>query len=308
MTMRKAFIIVAMVAAGLLSAWTLPLYAKLNVVASTPDLGAIAREVAGSRVDVISLAKGTEDPHFVDAKPSFIRILNQADVLIEGGADLEVGWLPPLILNARNPKIQLGQAGRIIAADVVRLIEVPIGPIDRSLGDVHPFGNPHFTVDPMNGKLIARLLEEHFCVLASGECASFKDNRNKFEEKIDARMLEWQKKMAPLKGVRVISYHKSFSYFAERFGLRVVNTIEPKPGIPPSAAHVRNLVSQMRTEGVRLILMEPNRERKTPSFLAEETGAKIAMIPSMVGGTPEAQDYVGFFDSIIETLVASAGR
>jgi ABC-type Zn uptake system ZnuABC Zn-binding protein ZnuA len=306
--MRKAFIIVAMVAAGLLGAWTLPSYAKLNVVASTPDLGAIAREVGGSGVDVTNLAKGTEDPHFVDAKPSFIRILNQADVLIEGGADLEIGWLPPLILNARNPKIQPGLAGRIIAADVVRLLEVPLGPIDRSLGDVHPFGNPHFTVDPMNGKPIARLLEEHFCVLAPSDCASFKDNRKKFDEKIDARMVEWQKKMAPLKGVKAISYHKSFSYFAERFGLQVVNTIEPKPGIPPSAAHVRNLVSQMKTEGVRLILMEPNRERKTPSFLAEETGAKIAMIPSMVGGTREAQDYLSFFDSIIETLVASTGR
>ena len=305
--MGKMFLIFGLAAMGLLHAWTLSSYAKMNVVASTPDLGAIAREVGADRVEVTSLAKGTEDPHFVDAKPSFIRILNQADVLIEGGADLEVGWLPPLILNARNPKIQLGQPGRIIAADVLRLIEVPIGPIDRSLGDVHPFGNPHFTVDPMNGKLIARLLEERFCVLVSADCSVFKSNRKKFDEKIDARMAEWQRKMAPLKGVKAISYHKSFSYFAERFGLRVVNTIEPKPGIPPSAAHVRDLVSQMKSEGVRLILVEPNRERKTPSFLAEETGAKIAMIPSMVGGTREAQDYLSFFDSIIDTLVASAG-
>ena len=305
--MQKTFLIFGFVVIGLLGAWTLPSYAKLNVVASTPDFGAIAREIGGEQVDVTSLAKGTEDPHFVDAKPSFIRILNQADVLIEGGADLEVGWLPPLIVNARNPKIQLGQPGRIIAADVVRLIEVPVGPIDRSLGDVHPFGNPHFTVDPMNGKMIARLVEERFCVLAPSDCAVFKDSRKKFEEKIDARMVEWQKKMAPLKGVRAISYHKSFSYFAERFGLRVVNTIEPKPGIPPSAAHVRDLVPQMKAEGVRLILMEPNRERKTPAFLANETGAKIAMIPSMVGGTPEARDYLSLFDSIIETLVAAAG-
>jgi len=305
--MQKPFLILGFVVIGLLDAWALPSYAKLNIVASTPDFGAIAREIGGEQVDVTSLAKGTEDPHFVDAKPSFIRILNQADVLIEGGADLEVGWLPPLIVNARNPKIQLGQPGRIIAADVVRLIEVPVGPIDRSLGDVHPFGNPHFTVDPMNGKMIARLVEERFCVLAPGDCPVFKDSRKKLEEKIDARMVEWQKKMAPLKGVRAISYHKSFSYFAERFGLRVVNTIEPKPGIPPSAAHVRDLVSQMRAEGVRLILMEPNRERKTPAFLANETGAKIAMIPSMVGGTREARDYLSFFDSIIETLVAAAG-
>src|SRR6266581_8334641 len=149
--MRKTFLIFGLVALGLLDAWTLPSYAELNVTASTPDLGAIAREVGGDRVEVTSLAKGTEDPHFVDAKPSFIRILNQADVLIEGGADLEVGWLPPLILNARNPKIQLGQPSRIVAAEVIRLLEVPTGPIDRSLGDVHPFGNPHLTLDPLNG-------------------------------------------------------------------------------------------------------------------------------------------------------------
>src|SRR5437879_967096 len=141
--MGKMFLILGIAAMVLLDAWTLSSYAKMNVVASTPDLGAIAREIGADRVEVTSLAKGTEDVHFVDAKPSFIRILNQADVLIEGGADLEVGWLPPLILNARNPKIQLGQPGRIIAADVVRLIEVPVGPIDRSLGDVHLFGNPH---------------------------------------------------------------------------------------------------------------------------------------------------------------------
>src|SRR5437762_6812260 len=141
-------------------------HARLNVVATIPDYGAIAEQIGDGKVKVTSIARGTEDPHFVDAKPSFIRILNQADVLIEGGADLEVGWLPPLIVNARNPKIQLGQPGCIIAADVVRLIEVPVGPIDRSLGDVHPFGNPHFTVDPMNGKMIARLVEERFCVLA----------------------------------------------------------------------------------------------------------------------------------------------
>jgi zinc/manganese transport system substrate-binding protein len=305
--MRKAFIVVVMAAAGLLDAWALPSYAKLNVVASTPDLGAIAREVGGSRVDVTSLAKGTEDPHFVDAKPSFIRILNQADVLIEGGADLEVGWLPPLVVNARNSKIQLGQPGRIIAAEVIRLLEVPSGPVDRSMGDVHPFGNPHFTMDPINGVLIARLLSERFCLVAPGDCSTFQSNLKQFESRIDGRMPIWQKQMTPLNGVKAISYHKSFSYLAERFKLRIVNTIEPKPGIPPSAAHVLNLVAQMKSESVRLILMEPNHERKTPSFLSQETGAKIAIISSMVGGSREAQDYLGFFDSIIETLVASAG-
>ncbi len=280
-------------------------HAKLKVVATTPDLGSLAREVGGDRIEVVSLAKGTEDPHFVDAKPSFIRVLNQADVLIEGGADLEVGWLPPLVVNARNPKIQLGQPGRIIAADVIRLLEVPSGPVDRSLGDVHPFGNPHFTMDPRNGELIAQLLSERFCFAAPGDCSIFQSNLKQFEAKIDGRMPIWQKQMAPLNGVKAISYHKSFSYLAERFKLRIVNTIEPKPGIPPSAAHVVNLVAQMKSESVRLILMEPNHERKTPTFLAQETGAKIALVPSMVGGTKEASDYIALFDSIVQTLLAT---
>jgi zinc/manganese transport system substrate-binding protein len=282
-------------------------HAKLKVVATTPDLGSLAWEVGGDRIEVVSLAKGTEDPHFVDAKPSFIRILNQADVLIEGGADLEVGWLPPLVVNARNPKIQIGQPGRIIAAEVIRLLEVPSGPVDRSLGDVHPFGNPHFTMDPINGELIARLLSERFCLAASGDCSFFQSNLKQFQAKIDARMLVWQQQMAPLSGAKAITYHKSFSYLAERFKLRIVNTIEPKPGIPPSASHVLNLVAQMKSESVRLILMEPNHERKTASFLSEETGAKIAFVPSMVGGTKEASDYIALFDSIVQTLLAVVG-
>jgi zinc/manganese transport system substrate-binding protein len=302
--MQKRFIIATMVVIGLLETGT-PSQAKLNVVVSTPDFGSIAREIGGDGVEVTSLAKGTEDVHFVDAKPSFIRILNRADVLIEGGADLEAGWLPPLVLNARNPKIQLGQPGRIIAADVVRLIEVPTGSIDRSLGDVHPFGNPHFTMDPVNGRLIARLIGERFCAIKPADCGRFNDHLKQFEDKIGSRLAVWEKQMGPLRGTKAISYHKSFSYFAERFGLRVVNTIEPKPGIPPSASHIRDLVGQMKAEGVRLILIEPNRERKTPSFLAQETGAKIAMLPSMVGGTREAQDYFSLFDDVIQKILAA---
>lgn len=302
---RKNLILPLM--ALLLVAMSSPAQAKLRIVASTPDLGSIAAEVGRERVEISSLAKGTEDPHFVDAKPSFIRILNQADVLIEGGADLEVGWLPPLVLNARNAKIQLGLPGRIIAAEVIRLREVPTGPLDRSLGDVHPFGNPHFALDPVNGKLIARLMAERFCAVAPGDCEVFKANLKQFEDKIDARLAVWQRQMAPLRGTKVVSYHKSYSYFAERFGLRVVNTIEPKPGIPPSASHVRDLVAQMRADGVALIVIEPNHERKTPAFLAQETGAKVVLVPSMVGGSKEAGDFLSFFDHIVKTLVEAAG-
>jgi len=293
---------------ALLVASPVPAYAKLNVVASTPDLGSLAREVGGDKVDVTSLAKGTEDPHFVDAKPSFIRLLNRADILIEGGADLEIGWLPPLILNARNPKIQLGQPGRVIAADELNLLEVPTGPIDRSMGDVHPFGNPHFTLDPMNGKVIARLLTERFCIIGPADCPRFKTNLKLFEDKVDARLAAWEKQMAPLRGTKAVSYHKSFSYLAQRFGFQVVNTIEPKPGIPPSASHVRDLVEVMKAEGVKLILMEPNRERKTPMFLAQETGAKVALVPSMVGGSKETENYFAWFDYLIKTILEASGK
>ncbi len=285
-----------------------PAYANLNVVASTPDLGSLAHEIGGDKVDVTSLAKGTEDPHFVDAKPSFIRLLNRADILIEGGADLEIGWLPPLILNARNPKIQLGQPGRVIAADELNLLEVPTGPIDRSMGDVHPFGNPHFTLDPMNGKVIARLLTERFCIIGPADCPRFKTNLKLFEDKVDARLAACEKQMAPLRGTKAVSYHKSFSYLAQRFGFQVVNTIEPKPGIPPSASHVRDLVEVMKAEGVKLILMEPNRERKTPMFLAQETGAKVALVPSMVGGSKETENYFAWFDYLIKTILEASGK
>ena len=306
--MGNRSVFLSVIVFGLLSAWASPSYAVLKVVATTPDLGAIAREVGGDRVEVTSLAKGTEDPHFVDAKPSFIRILNQADALIEGGADLEVGWLPPLVLNARNPKIQLAQPGRIVAAEVIRLLEIPIGPLDRSLGDVHPFGNPHFTLDPLNGKLIAGRVKERLCVLSAADCAIFTANAKQFEDKIDSRLALWQKQMAPLRGTKVVTYHKSFSYLAERFGLRVVNTIEPKPGIPPSASHVRDLVVQMKAEGVGLILLEPNRERKTPTFLSQETGAKVAFVPSMVQGSKEAGDYLALFDHIVKTILGTVGQ
>src|SRR5256712_8097744 len=305
--MRDKPLTATLAAIALSLLWAFPSQAKLNVVASTPDLGSIAREVGGDRVEVTSLAKGTEDPHFVDAKPSFIRILNQADVLIEGGADLEVGWLPPLILNARNPKIQLGQPSRIVAAEVIRLLEVPTGPIDRSLGDVHPFGNPHLTLDPLNGKLIAERIKERLCMLSAVDCPIFTANAQKVEDKIDSRLALWQKQMAPLRGTKVVTYHKSFSYLAERFGLQVVNTIEPKPGIPPSASHVRDLVAQMKAEGATLILVEPNRERKTPAFLSQETGAKVVVVPSMVGGSKEAGDYPSLFDSIVKAILEAIG-
>jgi len=198
---------------------TLPAQAKLNVVATLPDYGAIAEEVGGDKISVTTIARGTEDQHFVDARPSYVRVLNKADVLIEGGAELEVGWLPPLVSGARNPKILSDAPGHIILSRHIRLLEVPTGPVDRSMGDVHPFGNPHFTLDPANGKIIASTLAEAFGRVDSANAAFYQDRSKAFIERLDKKLAEWAKLMEPYRGTKVVTYHKSFDYFVERFGL-----------------------------------------------------------------------------------------
>src|SRR3989454_4649719 len=206
-------------------------HAKLNVVATIPDFGAIAQEIGGDKIKVTTIARGTEDPHFVDARPSFIRVLNQADVLIEGGAELEIGWLPPLVNSARNAKILSDAPGHVILSRGIRLLDVPTGPVDRSMGDVHPFGNPHYSLDPANGKIIANALAETFSRLDPANAAYFRANLQKFNERLDKKLAEWTKLLEPYRGGKVVTYHKSFDYVLERFGLVLSGTIEPKPGI-----------------------------------------------------------------------------
>src|ERR1044071_3050472 len=182
---------------------------KLNVVATTPDLAALAREIGGDRVDVKSLAKATEDPHFVDAKPSHIVTLNRADVLVEGGAELEQGWMPPLLDNARNAKIQPGAAGRVTASNGIRMLEVP-ATLDRSRGDVHALGNPHFLIDPKNAKIIAASIAEHLTQADPAGAATYAANLKKFNADVDAKVAEWEKTMAPFKGGKIVTYHNDF--------------------------------------------------------------------------------------------------
>src|SRR5262245_9306800 len=210
---------------------------KLKVVATTADLAAVARAVGGDDVDVTTLARPTEDPHFVDAKPSFIRIVNQADVLIEGGASLEAGWLPPILDSARNPRVAPGSPGRVVAAQGIALLEVP-SQLDRSMGDVHPQGNPHFMLDPIAAKTVAQSIATAYCAVDAGHCADYQAGLEKFRAAIDAKLPTWQAALAPYKGAKVVTYHKDFDYFFQRFGLEVTDTLEPKPGIPPSPTHL----------------------------------------------------------------------
>jgi zinc/manganese transport system substrate-binding protein len=279
--------------------------AKLNVVATLPDFGAIAQEIGGDKIKVTSIARGTEDPHFVDAKPSYIRVLNQADVLLEGGAELEIGWLPPLVNNARNDKILGDSPGHVILSRGIPLLEVPTGPVDRSQGDVHPLGNPHFWLDPENGKIMAATLAEAFSKLDAANASFYQANLQKFKERIDQKLREWTRAMEPYKGTKVITYHRSLTYFLERFGLEQVATIEPKPGIEPSPSYINGLIPKLKSAGVKIVLVEPFRPRKKPTIVAQAIGAKLVLLPAAVNGHEKVKDYFSLFDYDVAQIVAA---
>jgi ABC-type Zn uptake system ZnuABC Zn-binding protein ZnuA len=282
-------------------------YAELNVVASLPDFGAIAEAIGGNAVKVTTIARGSEDPHFVDARPSFVRVLNRADLLIEGGAELEVGWLPTLVNAARNSKIQGAAKGHLVLAPAVKLLDVPSGPIDRSMGDVHAAGNPHFWLDPRNGKILGERIASALSNLDPKNAELFQKNLTTFNAKLEAKWAEWRKEMEPLRGIKVITYHKSFEYLANAFGLEIVGQLEPKPGIEPSATHINQLVQGAKTAGVKLVIVEPFRPRRAAEQVAEAIGAKVVVLPDKTGSAPEAKDYFALFDSIVKKLTEAIG-
>jgi zinc/manganese transport system substrate-binding protein len=279
---------------------------RLRLVATTADLGAIAAAVGGDAVEVTTLARPTEDPHFVDPKPSFIRILNQADALVEGGAALEAGWLPPLLDAARNPKIATGQPGRVVAASGIALRDVPTQ-LDRSLGDVHPFGNPHFLLDPLNGKAVSGTIARALCAVDPGRCATYEANAKQLAATIDARLPGWQQALGGVRGTRIVTYHKNFDYLADRFGLEILGTLEPKPGIPPSPTHLAALIPRMQAVQARLILVEPYRERQTAELVAEKTGARVVVLPIMPADAGKTA-YVDLIDRDVRAIAAALAQ
>ncbi|MEO8579180.1 MAG: metal ABC transporter substrate-binding protein [Gemmatimonadales bacterium] len=281
-------------------------FAQIRVVATTPDLASIAREVGGDKVDVVALAKPTEDPHFVDAKPSHIVTLNRADALIEGGAELELGWLPPLLENSRNGRIGAGAPGRIVASEGIRMLEVPTS-FDRSKGDVHSLGNPHFLIDPVNVKIIARNIASHFAQIDPRNAATYNGNLTRFNTKLDAKFADWQKTLAPYKGARIVTYHKDFVYLATRFGLTIVDELEAKPGIAPSPAHLAEVIGKMRSTGAKVILVQPFQNRKTAETVARQTGAAVLDVPQQPGAAPNTTTYFDMMDNIVNTLARGLG-
>jgi zinc/manganese transport system substrate-binding protein len=281
-----------------------PAARPLNVVATTPDLAAVAREIGGDAVDVTALAKPTEDPHFVDPKPSHLITLNRADVLIEGGAELELGWLPPLLDNARNPRIATGAPGRIVASQGIRMVEVP-ATFDRSRGDIHALGNPHFMVDPVNAKIVASDIADHLAQVDPANAGTFKANLARFNATIDRKLPDWQRQLEPFRGSKIVTYHKDFVYFAARFNLDIVETLEPKPGIAPSPAHLAQVVAAMKATRARVILVQPYQNRKTAETVARQTNATVVDMPQQPGAVPNTTTYSDLMDYLVRSLVAA---
>ncbi len=281
---------------------TIPAYAKINVVVTTPDLASIAQAVGGKAVAITTLARPTEDPHFVDARPSFIVKLNRADVLIEGGALLEIGWLPPLLEGARNSRIEAGAPGRILANEGIDMLEVP-STLDRSKGDIHAAGNPHFVVDPANAIIIARHFADAFSKLDARDAATYQANAKAFIDTVSAKLAEWQKTLAPFKGTSVVAYHNTWVYFARRFGLAIDTFLEPKPGIPPTPAHLAEVITKMKAQKIRAIIVEPYQNRRTAETVAADTGATVLDFTQFPGGVKGTDGgYIAMMDHLVNTL------
>jgi zinc/manganese transport system substrate-binding protein len=276
---------------------------QLYVVTSTTDMAALAQEVGGDKIKVESIAKGYQDPHYVEAKPSFLLKLRQADLLIAVGLDLELGWLPPLVTQSGNGRIQPGGGGYLDASQFAEILEKPSGAVSRAMGDVHPQGNPHYWLDPDNGRRVARGIADKLAQMDPADTAYFQQRFADFDKRLTEAEKRWQQQMAPYRGRKVVSYHKSWPNFAKHFGLDVVGYVEPRPGIPPSPGHTIELIQQMRREGVKVILVEPYFDLKTPNSVARETGGKVVVLLPSVGGEPAASDYFKLFDYDMQLLM-----
>lgn len=278
------------------------LAAKVKVVTTTEDLAALAREVAGDSAEVTSIARGYQDPHFVEAKPSYLLKLKKAQLFIQVGLELETGWAPALLTSARNPGILPGRPGFMDAAEGCEILEKPAGGVDRSLGDVHPLGNPHYWLNPENGRLIARAAARRLAALDPENAGKYKANLEAFEARLTGKEKEWDASAASFKGVKVVTYHNSWPSFAKRFGLEVVDFVEPKPGIPPSPAHLHSLIGRIKAEGVRLLLVEPYFDQKLPGKVSAQSGIPLVILPPSVGGEESIKTYTDLFDRQFELL------
>ena len=272
------------------------------MVTTTSDLASIAKEVGGSLVIVDALVKGYQDPHYIQPKPSFMVKVNRADLLIYQGLELEIGWLPVLIDGARNPNIRLGQPGHLDASEGISKLEVPTGEVDRSMGDIHPYGNPHYHLDPENGFIIAQSIYNKLSELDPENGPQYKVNLNQFRKRLKEKIKQWKIRMADFQGAQIVTYHKLWSYFTNQFQLKVLDTVEIKPGVPPTTKHLARLTDQMIQKKINLIVQATYYKSEFSNMVARKTGGTVLTLPAFVGGTPEAKDYFSLFDIITEEL------
>ncbi len=282
-------------------------HAAVRVVTTTTDLASIATAIGGERVEVTALAAGAQDPHFLDAKPSSLLKLQRADLFVQVGLELEVGWAPTLLANARNPRILPGSRGFVDASQGIEALQIPSG-ADRSGGDIHPFGNPHYWLDPANGRALAANIAAGLARVDPASAATYEAGRDAFLARLDAALARWQEEARPLHGVAVVAYHNSWPYFERRFGFRVTGFVEPKPGIPPSGRYVAELAEAMKRDGVRLILMSTFYDQKTANLVAKLSGAQVVTLANSVGGLEGADDYLSLFDLNLRRLLAALGN
>jgi ABC-type Zn uptake system ZnuABC Zn-binding protein ZnuA len=321
----------------------------INVVATLSDLGKIAEAVGGDKVRVTTIASGVQDPHFVDPKPSYVLKLRDADLFLVNGLELEIGWVPPLLEGARNGRVKPGSPGYVDCSKNIPVLEVPSGQVTRAEGDVHPYGNPHYTTDPLNDKIVADTIAQAFSQLRPADAEYFAGRKKAFQAAIDkalfgaelvdlvggkkldrlARSGEldaflqsessggaklatklggWLGQMAPLKGARVVFFHKSYSYFNQRFGLNVAEYVELKPGIQPGPSHLADVVSTIRRENIRVVATHPFYDAKIAKLVAEKGGAQLVPLPLNVGGVKGADDILSFFNVATSTLLKGAGK
>jgi len=282
----------------------LPATAALNVFACEPEWGSLAQEIGGDKVSVYSATTALQDPHRIEARPSLIARIRSADLLVCSGSELEIGWLPLLLTQSGNSKIQLGTPGYLEASQYVTKLEIP-KVIDRALGDIHPGGNPHIHTDPRNISKVAEVIEERLAQLDPANAGTYHSRAKAFLDRWQTAIARWEKEAAPLKGVPVVVHHKAFTYFNNWTGMREVAALEPKPGIPPTPSHLAELIDQMKSQPAKVIVYSSYNSPQAAQFLSERSKIPTVMLPFTVGGTEKAKDLFGFFDDMIERLLGA---
>ncbi len=281
---------------------------KINVITATQDLASLGAEIGGDHITIESIAKGYQDPHFVEPKPSFLLKLQRADLLAVVGLQLEIGWLPPLVTQSGNQKIQVGANGYLDMSQFCQILEIPTGQVTRAEGDVHPLGNPHYWLNPANGRRIAKAFQNKFSEMRPADAAYFAQRFSDFDKRLTEAEKRWDAAMAPYRGRKVVTYHRSWPNFCERFGLNVTDYVEPKPGIPPSPSHTLEVINTMKRENIKLILVEPDFDLRTPNSIAQATGGTVLVLLPSVGGVKEVNDYFQLFDYDINLLTTAFAK